>query len=73
MDDANALWDRLLREPSPAAAGKLADIDVAVPVDGDAMRRGELPGGETGMHFAEPGHHLAFGSMNLNPAVGPPR
>src|SRR5207249_5664412 len=54
-------------------AGKLANIDIAVTVDGDAVRRGELAGGETGVHLAEPGQHLALGRMNADtrPDIGP--
>src|SRR5207253_2645058 len=69
----DALGRRVLGEPCPAAAGKLANIDIAVTVDGDAVRRGELAGGETGVHLAEPGQHLALGRMNADtrPDIGP--
>src|SRR4029077_2703526 len=73
VDDPDALWRRLLREACPTAAGKLADIDVAVPVDGDAVRRGELSWGETGMHLAQAGQHFALGRVDADarPDVGP--
>ena len=61
VDDPQALGRRVLREARPGAARQFADIDVAVPVDGDAVRRGELAGSEAGMHLAEPGQHLALG------------
>src|SRR5205807_1914116 len=53
-------------EPPPAPAGQFADIDVARPVDGDAVRRGELAGGKTGMHLAEAGQYLALGGVDAD-------
>src|SRR5215472_6165285 len=66
LDDPQALWRRVFRKSSPAAARQLADIDIAVPVDGHAVRRGELARGETGMHLAEPRQHLALGRMDAD-------
>src|SRR5271166_591099 len=66
VDHPQALRRRVFRKPRPAATGKLTDIDVAMPVYGHAVRRGELPGGETGMHFAEPSQHLTLGSVDAD-------
>src|SRR4051812_17478823 len=66
VDDAQALGRRVLGEARPSPARQFADVDVAVPVDGDAVRRGELAGSEAGMHLAEPGQHHALGRMDAD-------
>src|SRR5438876_5750356 len=59
--DDTALRRRLTgREARPRAAGELADENVACAVDGDAVRRGELPRQDAAMRLAEPRQDLAL-------------
>src|SRR5438876_7095144 len=52
--DDTALRRRLTgREARPRAAGELADENVACAVDGDAVRRGELPRQDAAMRRSE--------------------
>src|SRR5690348_16048076 len=45
----------------------LADIDVAVRIDGDAVRRDELAGFEPGMGVAEPRQQPALAGVDADP------
>src|SRR5439155_23596378 len=67
VDDPELLRYRVLREARPGAGGQFADKDVAAAVDGDAVRRGELPGEDPAMRFAEPGQHLALQRVDADP------
>src|SRR5207249_8436745 len=60
VDDAELLRHRVLREARPGAAGEFADKDVALAVDGDAVRRGELARQDAAMRLAEPGQYLTL-------------
>src|ERR1051326_9465130 len=53
VDDTAFLGGRLLREARPGAARQFADIDVALAVHGDAVRRGELARQDTAARLAE--------------------
>src|ERR1051325_298581 len=67
MDDAALRRRRVFREAAPGTAGEFADIDVALAVDGDAVRRGELARCDAGMRLAEARQDLvAFGAMHAD-------
>src|SRR5205823_9094152 len=74
VNDAALLRHRVFREARPGTAREFADIDIAAAVDGDAVRRGELAGRDTGMRLAEPRHDLVrFCRVDADPRanIGP--
>src|SRR5581483_7365364 len=64
---------RPLGKARPGAARQFADIDVSLGVDGDPVRRDELPGIDSGVRQAEPRQHLAVMRMDADPRpdIGP--
>src|SRR5262245_59666792 len=51
----------------PVGVRDLSHVDVAARVDGEAMRRDELPGLEPGRPVAEARQQLALGAVNAHP------
>src|SRR5690349_4224835 len=52
---------------APIGEGDFADIDVAAGIDGEAVRRDELAGGEPGMLMAEPRQEFALLGVDADP------
>src|SRR5215472_16219418 len=66
VDDAALRRHRVSREARPGFPRQLADIYVALAIDGDAVRRGELPRQDAAWCLAKPRQDLALQRMDAD-------
>src|SRR5215472_1643990 len=66
VDDAALRRHRVLREARPGLPRQFADIYVALAIDGDSVRRSELPGQDAAWCLAKPRQDLALQRMDAD-------
>src|SRR5262249_57882002 len=66
VDDAALRRHRVLREARPRLPRQFTDIYVALAIDGDAVRRSELPGQDAAWCLAKPRQDLALQRMDAD-------
>src|SRR5215470_10868713 len=66
VDDAALRWHRVLREARPGLPRQFANIYVALAIDGDAVRRSELPRQDAAWCLAKPRQDLALQRMDAD-------